>query len=144
MGNTTSNSFPRVIRSSKGSEKQLRDEQNYLFCVPPDELTFSIQFSSHLLSKTRHEVEKPLILPHETTIVDILTEPDLLTNEKIPESARLKVLLPLFIGLPESKPFLHQVLNEFISFLSERSIQFLTANANQIHQLVIKQKKELD
>ena len=100
-------------------------KKDSIFEVMPDEAAFSLHFKSDLLSKNPSDVEKPLVPPSESVIVDIITDPAVFTRMSTPVEAWRGVITPLFEGTEETKPFLHQVLNEFFKFLKERESIFL-------------------
>lgn len=112
-------------KTAYASSNVFTGEGDSIFEVAPDEQAFSIDFTTSLFNKLPKEVVKAFILPEQSTIIDIMTEPVAFTNASTPIEAWQEVIAPLFTGTDESKPYLHQILNALFKFLKERPMSFL-------------------
>jgi hypothetical protein len=73
-------------------------------------------FESSLFGLSPTEVIRPFEWPDPNFIVDILTNPSVMTDYSDPSDALFNIVLPLFIGPSETQPYLHQILLQYFTF----------------------------
>lgn len=125
----------RVAKPAYENYNSFAGDREAIFEVSPDEQAFCLDFTSPLFSKRPEEVVKPFYLPNENTIVDIMADPVAFTQATTPCEVWQDVVAPLFSGVDDTKPYIHQLLNAYYKFLKERPIVFMDNEDNQIREL---------
>lgn len=95
-------------------------QREVIFEVSPDEKAFSVDFTSLLFSQKPEDVVKLFYRPDQNMIVDIMMDPVVFTQVSTPTEVWREVVAPLFTGVDDTKPYIHQLLNAYYKFLKER------------------------
>ena len=133
MGLSSSRAEPLLTYTTRNI---FEDNDTTFFDIGFDELIFSNKFHSDLLDKSPKEVEKPLILPNENVVADIITESIASAKYKNVEDKWREVLAPLFTGNENNKSFMHQLLNELCIFFKDRPNSFFNSESNKRLELL--------
>ncbi|OHT07450.1 hypothetical protein TRFO_24349 [Tritrichomonas foetus] len=120
MGSSISNA-----QTYSANTNILGESDESFFEVGFDELFNNIEFDSELLHKTPDEVIKPLVLPSESVIADIMTDPIAFVSLQTTEEAWNEVLSQLFKDKCYTKPYIHQLLEVLSRFFQDRPIPII-------------------
>lgn len=136
----TTNSRPEAfVHLGKTSQKQ-RGES--VFSVALDEKIFSDNFFTDLFLKQDKDVVKPLELPDENMILDVITNPYIFTAVNSSTQTWEEILTYIFISTDETKLYRHQIFNQFFNFLTKRSNDILLEEDKK--NSILKKKLEVE
>lgn len=112
-------SVPSIARYS-GLELTGQDNSN-IFNVSFDDAPLSLEFTSALFNSDSDNQKQQINLPDDSIIGCIMSDPSLYTLLNSVEDVWMNILIPLFRGSVETRPFYQTLLTEYFKFLLERS-----------------------
>ena len=113
-----------------------------IFKTASDEIAFSKEFNSSLISKKKNDVVKPLILPDYNLIVDIVSNPLAFTQFSTPTQCWQQIISQLFTVSQQSMSQDHQILEEYYKFIKQRPDGISLIENQSKKRLEMKRQKE--